>query len=121
MSAGERSRFMSDSVIDRRDLITGLGAATAATLAASKSHAAQVVGDAEQAPDAPAVPVRFTHGVASGDPLQTAVVIWTRAEPAAPGRVSVLWEVSETDDFTTPMKTGTAATDEARDYTVKVD
>jgi alkaline phosphatase D len=121
---------MSHSVIDRRDLIAGFGAATAATLAASASpspaHAAQVVGnqvvdDAEQAPDAPAVPVRFTHGVASGDPLQTAVVIWTRAEPAAPARVTVLWEISDAEDFKTLIHTGTAATDEARDYTVKVD
>ncbi|MBL8628138.1 MAG: hypothetical protein JNM81_00815, partial [Rhodospirillaceae bacterium] len=71
-------------IIDRRDLIAGAGAATALSLASAASAAPQVVDDAQPAANAPAVPVRFTHNVASGDPTHTAVVIWTRAEPAAP-------------------------------------
>ncbi len=111
---------MSNPLIERRDLMVGLGAATAVTIATT-TNAAQVVNDAELAPDAPAASVRFTHGVASGDPLHTAVVIWTRAEPAASGRVTVTWEVSDTEAFTTLIKSGTANTDDTRDYTVKVD
>ena len=37
----------------------------------------------------------FGHGVASGDPTQTAVIIWTRVTPEADGPVPVTWSVSQ--------------------------
>ena len=94
-------------MLGRRDVIAGVGAVTAAGLGS---------GAATTAPS-----VSFTHGVASGDPLLTAVVIWTRAVPATPGMAQVAWEMSDTEKFAAIIRSGTATTDETRDYTVKVD
>ncbi|MCW2849664.1 MAG: Alkaline phosphatase [Marmoricola sp.] len=71
----------------------------------------------------------FAHGVASGDPRPTSVVLWTRVTPTAaskPGsgqgpNVSVTWQVSTTSAFTTIAATGKVTTGPARDHTVKVD
>jgi alkaline phosphatase D len=105
------------NILDRRDLMAAVGAVGIA----ANVRASQVEDDAPPAPNAPASPVRFTHNVASGDPTQSAVVIWTRAEPAAPGVISVAWEVSTTEDFAEVLKSGTAATQPERDFIVKVD
>ena len=64
--------------------------------------------------------IRFEHGVASGDPVQTAVIIWTRVS-GADAPVDVQWEVAADDAFTDPVKEGVVRTDSRRDYTVKVD
>jgi alkaline phosphatase D len=63
--------------------------------------------------------VVFVHGVASGDPTASALIIWTRVSTAM-GAVDVLWEVSS-DDFASVAATGTFTTDGSRDWTVKVD
>jgi alkaline phosphatase D len=70
--------------------------------------------------DDPLVPSTFQHGVASGDPLATAVVIWTRISGAS-GSVEVEWAVASDADFVTVIARGVAATDEDADHTVKVD
>ncbi|MDO9017967.1 MAG: alkaline phosphatase D family protein [Myxococcales bacterium] len=65
----------------------------------------------------------FLHGVASGDPLADAVILWTRVTlPAGmTGDVTVTWEASRTLDFAAIAAMGTFTTNAARDYTVKVD
>ncbi len=71
----------------------------------------------------------FRHGVASGDPLPDAVVLWTRVTPteqSVPGsgqgpRVAVRWEVALDDAFTDVVRSGTVHTDAGRDHTVKLD
>lgn len=71
----------------------------------------------------------FLHGVASGDPLPTAVVLWTRVTPSAeatPGsgkgaRVRVDWEVATDETFATVVRKGHLSTGTERDHTVKVD
>ena len=63
----------------------------------------------------------FEHGVASGDPLTDAVVIWTRVTPNASEPVEVWWEMALDDQFTERTAQGTLMTDAARDHTVKVD
>lgn len=65
----------------------------------------------------------FLHGVASGDPLTTAVILWTRVTlaPGATAPVEVTWELSTTVDFTSLTGTGTFTTNADRDWTVKVD
>lgn len=66
--------------------------------------------------------VAFNHGVASGDPLQTKVVIWTRVTPEAVDKpVPVRWSVSRDPGFKDVARTGVFNTDAARDFTVKVD
>ncbi len=64
----------------------------------------------------------FYHGVASGDPLPDAVIIWTRVTPATEvSSVVVDWEVSTSESFDQDSQSGTFETDSARDFTVKVD
>ncbi|MFZ4600952.1 MAG: alkaline phosphatase D family protein [Caulobacterales bacterium] len=64
---------------------------------------------------------RFGHGVASGDPRSDSVVIWTRVSPEKPGPVPVRWVVTSDPKLRRVVATGETTTDEARDYTVKID
>ena len=89
-----------------------------------------VLGSFTLTSEAPAAGNRpFSHGVASGDPLPGAVVLWTRVTPsldARPGSgqgepATVQWEVAEDDDFDTIVCSGLVRTDATRDHTVKVD
>lgn len=64
----------------------------------------------------------FLHGVASGDPLQNKVILWTRLTPvdfSAP--LKVTWEIATDDQFKQNLKTGTVQTTKTDDFTVKVD
>jgi alkaline phosphatase D len=65
----------------------------------------------------------FLHGVASGDPLEDQVVLWTRisGDKGAPARVVVTWGVAKDPEFRHVVKSGVTATDESVDFTVKVD
>jgi len=64
--------------------------------------------------------VSFNHGVASGDPLQDRVVLWTRITPATPGgQIAYRWSLKPVGGGAT--NTGTGVTGPERDYTAKVD
>jgi len=63
----------------------------------------------------------FRHGVASGDPLSTAVIIWSRVTPPQRGALAVKWEVSTEPDLVEIVACGTAMAEESSDYTIKVD
>ena len=71
----------------------------------------------------------FRHGVASGDPLADAVLLWTRVTPddtATPGSgrgpaVEVRWQVAADPAFRRVVRQGTVRTDSGRDHTVSVD
>ncbi|GAA2068349.1 alkaline phosphatase D family protein [Aeromicrobium halocynthiae] len=71
----------------------------------------------------------FQHGIASGDPLPTAVVLWTRVSPtkeATPGsgrgpRTTVRWTVATDARMRSVVSSGTTTTTAALDHTVKVD
>ncbi|MEP9381842.1 alkaline phosphatase D family protein [Nocardioides sp. KR10-350] len=112
---------MTHTPLDRRRLLAGgLGAGLAGVGAA--------VLPAPYA-DAAAALRHFQHGVASGDPLPHAVVIWTRVTPTAASRpgsgrgphVKVGWQVSTSPTFKTVVKHGTFTTGPWRDHTVKLD
>ncbi|MFC8042634.1 alkaline phosphatase D family protein [Nocardia sp. NPDC057353] len=85
--------------------------------------AAAVVAGTGRAVAQPAV---FGHGVASGDPLPTGVILWTRVTPAPDatpgsgrgGDVTVRWEVVRDG---TAVAAGTAVATADSDHTVKVD
>jgi alkaline phosphatase D len=106
-----------------------LAAVTGAGLAATAvAGTAGATGPAvRRAPSA--VSGVFLHGVASGDPLPDAVILWTRVTPVAtatPGSgvgpaVTVEWEIAEDDDFDRIVLHGEARTGPERDHTVKVD
>ncbi|WP_342063679.1 alkaline phosphatase D family protein [Acinetobacter pittii] len=64
----------------------------------------------------------FLHGVASGDPLQDKVILWTRLTPLdLNARLRVTWEIANDDQFKQNLKTGTVQTTKTDDFTVKVD
>lgn len=68
---------------------------------------------------------RFEHGVASGDPLPDAVILWTRVTPpealAMAGGIDVDWRVAADPELTSVVASGTARAEASADYTVKVD
>ncbi len=71
----------------------------------------------------------FAHGVASGDPTPSSVILWTRMTPtpeAVPGSglgpdTPVIWEVALDAAFTSVVSRGTALASAAHDHTVHVD
>ncbi|TBW57965.1 alkaline phosphatase [Marinobacter halodurans] len=67
--------------------------------------------------------IGFNHGVASGDPLQDRVILWTRLTPmdGNTGAMSVGWEVAEDEGFNQLVHSGTTTTTAGNDFTVKVD
>jgi len=68
----------------------------------------------------PAATGTFQHGVASGDPWTTSVMLWTRiSEMSAPTMVE--WQVSLASDFATIVASGMFETNAERDYTVKLE
>jgi alkaline phosphatase D len=72
---------------------------------------------------------QFAHGVASGDPRPSSVVVWTRVTPTStskPGSgagpdVTVRWQMSTSSSFTHVVRSGDVRTGPARDHTIKVD
>lgn len=71
--------------------------------------------------DTNASPVSFVHGIASGDPSHSAIILWTRVTPETDGEVKVAWEVATDEGFTDLVTNGETTTTAERDYTVKVD
>jgi alkaline phosphatase D len=71
----------------------------------------------------------FQHGVASGDPQQDRVIIWTRITPspeATPGATlgaptRVEWKVAADAGFRTVVRAGTATSAPTSDHTIKID
>ncbi|WP_367320231.1 alkaline phosphatase [Streptomyces sp. HUAS ZL42] len=70
----------------------------------------------------------FKLGVASGDPLPTAIVLWTRVVPPhqgssgiLPPTVAVSWELASDSGFATIVKSGTATASSSLGYSVHVD
>lgn len=68
-------------------------------------------------------PVHFTHGIASGDPLQDRVILWTRVIPGhgAHQQLEVEWQIASDANFRRIVNQGSTQTNGGRDYTVKVD
>jgi alkaline phosphatase D len=65
--------------------------------------------------------ISYVHGVASGDPLPDAVILWTRVTVDDGASVDVEWEVFEDTALTKKVASGKTTTNADRDFTVKVD
>ncbi len=67
--------------------------------------------------------IAFNHGVASGDPLATSVIIWTRVThlEALQGDIEVAFEVATDKTFANLVHNGIYTSNQASDFTVKVD
>ncbi len=63
----------------------------------------------------------FYYGVASGDPTQESVIIWTKAVPEYHKSVNVVWTVSDQPDMSNTLFDGQVMTDSISGYTAKVD
>jgi alkaline phosphatase D len=67
--------------------------------------------------------LRFDHGVASGDPLDDRVILWTRATPPIghSGDITVLCEIAEDADFERIVLSESLRSNADRDFTIKFD
>lgn len=64
----------------------------------------------------------FYHGVASGDPLEDRVIIWTRVSPVeAKDNIEVAWRMATDTGMVNLVAEGVFDTNLNRDFTVKVD
>ncbi|MEZ5655415.1 MAG: alkaline phosphatase D family protein [Sphingobium sp.] len=61
----------------------------------------------------------FRHGIASGDPDQTSLILWTRVTSEG-DREQVEWELALDAEFAKIVKSGKIETSAGRDFTVKV-
>lgn len=95
--------------ISRRSAMAGLAASTIA-LSVAPAWGMSDGGRENQV---------FRHGVASGDPDQTSVILWSHVTSNNAG-VPVRWEVATDPAFTTVIRQGETSAVAARDHTVKV-
>lgn len=132
----KRTRAIRRSGVNRRLFLKGLGLG-GATLgsglglsACSGSGNSDASSTANAGTSAPVganqsngvQPVRFLHGVASGDPTASAVIFWTRVTVAnTEQRVAVRLDVFEDEALQTFVKSEEFVTDASRDFTVKID
>ena len=63
----------------------------------------------------------FNHGVASGDPLEDRVILWTRVTPQQAGPVEAILEISEDENFSKIAYSKKLRTSSLSDYTIKYD
>lgn len=100
--------------LSRRSLLAALGLAPAACANLPR-------GVALSSARAPA-PFPFEHGVASGDPRQDRVILWTRLGQIGTDQdIPVTWEVSADPGFATLQDSGETFARARDDRTVKVD
>lgn len=111
----------------RRTVIAGGAALGAATIGAATlgGRAAAAAGAGS-----PMAADPFTLGVASGEPDQTSVVLWTRLAPnpladdglgGMTGNNEVLWELATDERFRSIVRRGRAATNADMGYAVHVE
>ena len=98
----------------RRDFLKAAAFAVAAGAAPASTGCARV-----EDPSIEEGTGAFRPGVASGDPLDDGVVLWTRV--TGRGALEVRWEIAGDPAFTEGVAGGTVTTDESRDHTVKID
>ena len=81
-----------------------------------------ITGCAQTLINKPLSAIEFKHGVASGDPLSNALIIWTRATTAQSNfEATVAWELASDSQFKNIIRSGREQTDKSRDFTIKID
>ena len=103
-----------DMKVDRRSALSLVGVSAFAAVG-SKAQAEQLASEQ--------LDVSFLHGVASGDPLQDRIILWTRVTPKEgfKGTIPVAWEIASDADFRHKVNSGVFNTNATRDFTVKID
>ncbi|TXS95224.1 alkaline phosphatase [Parahaliea maris] len=112
----------------RRTLLKGMGASALLPLLSANLIGCSDSSDSPPPPEPSipeppieSVPATFEHGVASGDPLEDRVILWTRVSPEREGNVVVAWEIASDEAFSDIVASGDGSTTADVDYTVKVD
>ena len=81
-----------------------------------------ITGCAQTLTNKPLSAIEFKYGVASGDPLSNALIIWTRATTSQSNfEVTVAWELASDSQFKNIIRSGREKTDKSRDFTIKID
>lgn len=93
----------------RREALIGVSSTLLLPIACSQTSTAPVAASESI----------FLHGVASGDPDSSSIVIWTRVSNVH-GDTDVLWQLATDSDFQNIVSHGKYTTDASQDYTVKV-
>lgn len=97
-------------VLNRRAMLKGSGALALSPWALQACSTIQN----------PAVGEMFSHGVASGEPSQRSVLLWTRVSPQSNESAAVVWQLSSDLDFENIIAAGSVNTNASVDFTVKV-
>ncbi len=126
-----RREFLSISAIAAGTLVvssglSGCGGGGSAPKNASdgsaSSNGSSEQSSSDQSSSVASTPRGFYHGVASGDPQNDKVIIWTRITPAdGEDELPVTYEVAEDPAFETLLHNGDVTVTALIDYTVKVD
>lgn len=101
----------------RRAFVIATGATLVSLLAGCDSS------DGDEGGDGKLDAAVFTHGVASGDPLPDAVMLWTRARPPAgtATRARLRYVIARDPALTQVFARGSVTATAERDWTVKLD
>ncbi|MEC8429417.1 MAG: alkaline phosphatase D family protein, partial [Pseudomonadota bacterium] len=94
--------------MSRRQMLAGLSSASLLPLTGCSTEKSE-----------PKIGDRFRHGVASGDPDNNSLIIWTRVTSDKPFE-NVTWEVATDAQFNGAVASGVQTTSRERDFTVKV-
>ena len=65
--------------------------------------------------------VSFNHGVASGDPTQSNIIIWTKITKNTNLKIDVDWQISNKKDFSNVISNGKTKSHSYNNFTVKID
>lgn len=117
--------------VSRREFIKNASLASVGitTLSACSSEGINATNTSPTAPgNNPTTPATqtqasfpFKHSVASGDPLADRVILWTRVSPEQDATIFVNWKVATDTAMSNVVASGTVTTNNAVDYTVKID
>lgn len=106
-------------ILNRRELIQR---ALAGVSAVSLPIGLTACGSSDTSDSSNAIALQFLHGVASGDPLQDKVILWTRVTVADSSlRLELDWEIATDPEFKNIHNKGKVQTSSAYDFTLKVD
>lgn len=109
-------------MINRRKFIQSTALTTGAVLStvlSSSCNNSNVAGDTKKSNSNPVK--YFLHGVASGDPLSSQVIIWTKISPDQEGSVVIKWFIAGDAEFKKIIQSGEVITNTDKDYTIKID
>ncbi len=66
----------------------------------------------------------FCHGVASGDPWATSIILWTRVTPEdeeVNDEITIEWEIATDPEMNNLLQNGSTSTEQSRDFTIKIE